>query len=386
VRPVAIAGIGQTAVAEHWDEDLRHLGYYALRAALDDAGVGRVDGVFVGNMLAGTLGHQEHVAALVADFAGLRGIEAIKVEAAGAAGGAALRLGFLAVASGAMDVALVLGVEKFSEQAGSPVTAALSTALDSDFEAAQGLTPAAAAALLMRRYMHETGTRLADFAGFSVNAHANAASNPRAMYRNRISPEAYARAPMVADPVNLFDQAPLGDGAAAAVLVPAELAVERSARVVTIAASAAATDALALHDRHDLLHFESVYAAAVRAYEMAGLGPGDIDVLELHDAYGVYSALVLEAAGFAPRGEGVRLAQPEQIGLMGRLPLSTFGGLKARGDAGGASGMYQVVELVEQLRGTAGDNQVPNARLGMSVAVGGTGASALVHILKAEER
>jgi acetyl-CoA C-acetyltransferase len=390
MRNVLITGAGQTDVAEHWDEDLRHLGYYALRDALEESGVARVDGLFVGNMLAGEITRQEQVGALVADFAGLRGVEAVRAEAAGASGAAALRLGFLAVASGAMDVAIVLGVEKFSDQAGGEITAALGTSLDADFEGSQGLTATAAAALLMRRYMHQYSARLEDFAPFSVNAHANAATNPHAMYHNRVTAESYRRAPMVATPVNLFDQAPLGDGAAAVVLVAEELARDLPPRKaggteggprIRIAASAAATDALALHDRRDLLYFEAAYNAAVRAYEMAGIGPSDVDVFETYDACSIFSVLTLEACGFARRGEGLELGHNGSIALPGAIPVSTFGGLKARGDAGGATGVYQIVELVQQLRGAAGDNQVPHARWGMGLSLGGAAATAVVHVL-----
>lgn len=379
---VSIIGVGQTDVREHWETSIRHLAWYAIEAALDDAHVNDIDAIYVGNMLAGQLSNQNHLGALVADFAGLRGAEAMTVEAADASGGAALRQGILAVQSGLIDTALVVGVEKVTDETGSPILAALATALDADYEVIHGQTLSGAAALLMRRYLHAYGLQLADFAGFSVNAHANAAGNPRAMYRNRLKPEGFAAAPMVADPVSLFDEAPAGDGAAAVLLTRADRAGDMVAQPVRVAASALATDALALHDRRDLLWLPAAEQSAKRALAAAGMSPDDIDVFELHDSFTVMAALSLEAAGFAERGKGWELARDGQIRRDGRIPISTFGGLKARGNPVGATGIYQIVELVQQLRGKAGDCQVPGARVGMAQNLGGTGATAVTHILE----
>lgn len=383
MREVSVIGIGQTKVGEHWDTSLRHLAWEAIQAALRDAGVRRVDGLYVGNWLAGQLSGQEHLGALIADFAGLRGVEAVKVEAAGASGAAALRQAYNAVASGLMDFVVVVGVEKMTDRIGSPVQAAVATGADSDYEAAQGITPVTLAALLMRRYMHEYGLELSDFAPFSVNAHQNAATNPNAMYRNKISLEAYIRAPMIAEPINLFDAAPAADGAAALVVCPTAIARDYNPQPVCIAASAIATDTLALHDRPDPLFLTAANLSAGQAYEQAGITPEDVDVFELHDGFTILAALSLEACGFARRGEGVRLAADGSIGLKGHIPISTMGGLKARGDPAGATGIYQVVEVVTQLRGAAGPNQVQGARWGMAQNLGGLAATAVTHILKA---
>jgi acetyl-CoA C-acetyltransferase len=381
MRNVYLSGLGLTPVGEHWNTSLRELALQAILAAQQDAAAqssGRAptpDAVYVGNMLAGELSRQEHLGALVADFAGLRGVEAVTVEAAGASGGAALRQAVLAVGSGAIDTALVVGVEKMTDTVGAATTAATATAADSDWEAAQGATPTALAALLMQRYLHQHHADLQGFAGFSVNAHANARGNPHAMFRNALTPEAYLKAGLVAAPVNMFDMAPDGDGAAA-LLVTAEPAAVR------IAASAMATDALALHDRSDLLRFEAARLSAFKAYDQAGLGPQDIDVFELHDAYTVYAALSLEAAGFADYGQGWCLAANGAISRTGRIPISTFGGLKARGNPGGATGVYQVAEVALQLRQAAGPNQVAGAQWGMAQSLGGAGATAATHILQ----
>lgn len=385
MRDVSIIGVGQTPVGEHWETSLRHLAYDALRAALDDAGRPQVDGLFVGNMLGGELSRQEHLGALVADFAGLRGIEAVRVEAAGASGGAALRQGVLAVASGHMDVVLVVGVEKMTDVVGNERGAALLTGLDADYEGAQGVTPMALGALVMRRYLHEYGVEVGDLGGFSVNAHANGARNPDAMFRNLIKAERFASAPMMAEPVNLFDAAPDGDGAAAVVLAASERAADLVPKPVRVAASAIATDTLSLHDRSDLLALAAAELSAKRAYEQAVVGPDEIDLFELHDAFTVLAALSLEACGFAERGQGWKLANEASIGLTGKLPVSTFGGLKARGNPGGATGVYQAVEVVRQLRGEAGDNQVEGARRGMTQSLGGLAATAVTHIFEAVE-
>lgn len=382
---VSIIGIGQTDVREHWETSIRHLAWYAVEAALDDAHISTIDAIYVGNMLAGQLSNQNHLGALIADFAGLRGVEAMTVEAADASGGAALRQAVLAVQSGLVGTALVVGVEKVTDETGAPVLAALATALDGDYETIHGQTLSGAAALMMRRYMHEYDLELADFAGFSVNAHANGALNPRAMYRNRLKPEAFTNAPMVAEPVSLFDEAPVGDGAAAVLVTSDERAGDMVAQPVRIAASALATDAVALHDRRDLLRLRAAELSAQKALAAAGLTPDDIDIFELHDSFTVMAALSLEAAGFAERGMGWQLARDGEIGRNGRVPVSTFGGLKARGNPLGATGIYQIVELVQQLRGKAGDCQVAGARVGMAQNLGGTGATAVTHILMTQD-
>lgn len=379
---VSIIGIGQTKVGEHWDTSIRHLAWYAIEAALDDADTTDIDALYVANMMAGHLSGQDHLGALVADFAGMRGIEAVTVEAADASGGAALRQAILAVKSGLVKTALVAGVEKVTDQSGSAPVTAMSTALDADYEAALGVTPAAQAALMMRRYMYEYGLGVNDFAGFTVNAHANGANNPDAMFRNLIKPERFASGPVVADPVTLFDEAPLGDGSAAVIITGTSRARDMVPKPVQIIGSAMATDHIGLHDRHDILELEAAAISARKAMEQAGLSPGDIDLCELHDSYTIMAALSLEACGFAGKGEGWKLARDGEIGREGRIPISTFGGLKARGNPAGATGVYQIVELCLQLRQAAGDCQVPGARIGMAQNLGGTGATAVTHILR----
>ncbi|MFO7584472.1 MAG: beta-ketoacyl synthase N-terminal-like domain-containing protein [Anaerolineales bacterium] len=380
---VVIAGIGQTAINEHWDKSLRDLGIEAIHAGIADSGGLKPQALFVGNMFAPNLSRQAHLGVLLADFAGLRGIEAVTVEAAGASGGAALRQGYLAVKSGLVDVALVVGVEKMTDVVGSENESALATTSDSDFEAVQGLTPSGQAALLMRRYMHEYGVPADGFAGFALTAHANGAGNPKAMFQKAIKPELYARSEMVSDPLNLFDIAPNVDGAAALVLTRRSLLPREFPHpLVAIAGSAVSTDMLALHDRHDLLHFESIQIATAKALRQAGISLEQVGFLEYHDAFSIFAALSLEAAGFAPRGQGWKMAAEGALNLNGKLPCATLGGLKARGNPGGAVGVLQAVEAATQLRGCAGANQLNGIRYGMIQSLGGPASTAVVHILE----
>jgi len=379
---VVIAGIGQTPVQELWELSLRELAFHAVEAAQEDSGGLLPQALFVGNMLAPHLSGQAHLGALIADFCGMTGIEAATLEAAGASGGAALRMGYMAVVSEQVDVALVVGVEKFTDQVGSKVDAALSTASDSDYEAVHGVTPTAQAAMLMRRYLHEFGAPRESFGGFPVTAHTNAVSNPNAMFRRAVNQQAYERASTVSAPLNLFDVSPNADGAAAVILTRADLLPPGfSHALVHIAGSSLVTDTLALHDRPDPLVFQAARLSVERACQQAGVSLDEIDIFELYDAYSIYAALSLEAAGFAARGEGWHLARNGYIGLKGSLPISTFGGLKARGNPGGATGVYQAAEAALQLRGQAGENQVPDARLALIQCLGGPASSAATHVL-----
>ena len=385
MRKVSIVGFGQIKVGEHWEKSLRHLACDAVLAAMQHAGTERADVLYVGNMLSGALTGQEHLGALVADFVGLRGIEAIKVEAACAAGAAAVRQALIAVASGLAEIAIAVGVEKMTDEVGSSVASGLAMAADADYETAQGLSFVAINALLMRRYMHEFGYQREDFAPFTVNAHANAVNNPYAMFQRPISAEAFARAAMIASPISLLDSSPVCDGAAAVIIAPSKQARAFTEKPVRIAASATATDSVALHDRRDPLFLQAAHDSAYKAYLQAGIRPEDIALFELHDAFTVMAALSLEATGFAERGKGVALALDGEIGLDGRIPIATMGGLKARGHPVGATGVYQIVEVAQQLRGEAGANQVPDARWGMAQNIGGSGATIITHILEASD-
>jgi acetyl-CoA C-acetyltransferase len=383
MQQVAILGIGQTKVDEHWDKSLKELGGEACFAAMQDAGMNKVDALFVGNMLSPMVDGQNQLGTFFSDWVGLWGHEAVKVEAACGSGAAALRAGLMAVASGEIESALVVGVEKMTDKAGHDVTAALATAADADYEVEQGVSFVGINALIMRRYMHEFGWKHADFAPFSINAHANALHNPNARLHMKISLEQFEKSSMVATPINLLDASPIGDGAAAVILVPAEKVTSIPGRPrVVLSGSGAATDTIAVHSRKDPLFLSAAYASAKHAYDMASVTPQDIDLFELHDAFSIMSALSLEACGFAERGQGPRLGLDNEIKPEGSLPVCTRGGLKARGHPVGATGMYQIVEVVQQLRGECGQTQVDGAKIGMAQNIGGSGATVITHILK----
>ena len=382
MRDVFIIGTGQTPVGEHWDLGLRELGAAAIRAAMDDARIETVDALFVGNMLGGAVNGQENLGALLADAADLLPAEAWKVEAACASGGAAVRAAALSVAAGVHDVAVAIGIEKMTDAVSEQVTAGLATASDGDYEASHGLSFVALSALLMRRYLHETGAAREDFAPFAVSAHRNAAANRNAMFREPITPEEFARSAMVASPIGVLDAAPVCDGAAAVVICSRDF-LRGHHQAVRIAAAAAATDTIALAGRADLLTLGAAKRSAEKAFAASGFGPEDFDLFEAHDAFTIITALSLEACGFAPRGEALQRAAHGCFARGGCIPLSTFGGLKARGHPVGASGAYQIVEATAQLRREAGPNQVPGARVALTQSIGGHGSIAVTHVLEA---
>ncbi len=382
MREVVIAGIGQTPVGELWDVSLRTLAYRAIKAARQDAGGLLPQALYVGNFLSPVTSHQSNLGTLLADNAGLTGVETFTLEAAGASGAAAFQMGYMAVASGYVDIALVVGVEKFTDAVGSQQEAAIALSMDADYEAMLGLTLAGQAGLLMQRYLHQYGAPRSAFGAFPLLAHANGVNNPYAMYRKAIRQEMYEKAEPLAQPVNLFDLASYADGAAAVILTTPEMAAALPHPLVRVRGSAGVIDTLAIHDRPDPLAFDSARYAVERACEMGGILPGEVHLFELDDAFSIYAVLGLEAAGFAERGQGWRLGQNGELTLQGRLPILTMGGSKARGNPLGATGVYQIIEAALQLRGEAGGNQVHAARLALTLNLGGPASSAFAHVLE----
>jgi acetyl-CoA C-acetyltransferase len=380
---IIIAGIGQIPVGEHWELSLRSQAARAILAARKDAPGLEPQALYIGNFLASTVSHQSNLGPLLAEWSGLPGVEGITVESAGSSGASAFHLAYMAVASGFVDCAAVVGVEKVTDRVGPGLESAVAEGADYDYEAAHGLTLAAQAALLMRRYMHESGVPREVFGEFPILAHANAVHNPNAMFRKAISRKAYEAASSIGDPLNLFDMAPYADGAAAVILarsdcVPSELRHP----LVRVTGSAAAADTLALHDRPDLLAFEAVRHSTEKACRMAGILPGDADFFELCDAFSIFVPLTLEAAGLAKRGEGWKMALDGSLQPGGKLPILTLGGHKARGNPLGAAGMYQIVEAVLQLRGQADAGQLSKARRALVQSLGGPASSAVTHVLE----
>jgi acetyl-CoA C-acetyltransferase len=382
MREVAVIGIGQTTIDEHWDRSLRDLAGEAVLSAMKDAQRDTAEALYIGNMMSSTANHQQHLGAYIADWVGFHQAEAYRVESACSSGAAAFRTGLMAIASGEVDSAVVVGVEKMTDSPGSEITAALATAADADWEVDQGVSFVALNALIMRRYMLEYGWQHQDFAEFSINAHANARTNPFARFHDPLTLEAYEKGTMIAEPINVMDASPMGDGAAALVLVPADQVNSITHPRVIIAGSGSATDTIATHDRRDPIWLSAAERSARNAYGQAGIGPGDIDLFEYHDAFTIMAALSLEAAGFCDRGKGPRAALENEIAINGRIPVATLGGLKARGHPVGATGVYQLVEVVQQLRGEAGPNQVPDSKYGMTQNIGGSGSNIVTHILQ----
>ncbi len=380
---IVIAGIGQTPVGEHWEISLRSLAAQAVRAARQEVPGLAPQAMYIGNFLASTASHQANLGALLAQDMALDGLEGITVEAAEASGAAAFHLGYLAVASGFLDTVLVIGVEKYTDVVGPRIDALVAEMADYDYEVVNGMTPAAQAGLLMQRYIYEYNVPREVFAGFPMLAHANAINNPHAMYRKAIRRETYVKAPLVSDPLNLMDVAPYADGAAAILLARTDaLPKDFSGPLIRVTGSSVVTDRLSLHDRENLLAFEAAGVSVDHACRQAGILPEDVDLFELWDGFSIYAALSLEAACFAPKGEGWRMVQDGKLNLNGSLPVLTMGGQKARGNPLGASGIYQIVEAVQQLRGQAGKNQVLGAHRALVQTLGGPAATAVTHVLE----
>ena len=379
---VIVAGIGQVPVGELWDRSLREIAAEAVLAAFKDASGIKPGVMYIGNMLGVSASRQANLGALLTEDVGMVGTEGVTVEAADASGGAALRMGYMAVLSGDVDAALVVGVEKFTDVIGAESESMIAHMLDADYEAAEGLTPLSLAGLLFHRYLHEYGVDHKAFAGFPEVAHANGASNPYAMFQKSMRPGAYQKAAESAEVLNLFDVAPYADGAAAVILARENCLPEGWDKPrVRLIGSSLVTDTLSIHDRHQPLVWDAARLSIERACRKAGVLPGDMDFFEYHDATSLHAALSLEAAGYAAQGQGWMLANPEVIGLQGQVPVATFGGLKARGHPVAATGVYQAVEATLQLRGEAGANQVPDAKLGLIQCLGGMASTAAAHVM-----
>ncbi len=379
MRETAILEIGQIPVADHWDKSLLEIAGEPVLQIFEKTGLHTVDSVFFGNMLSGAVNNQLHLGSYLGDWLGARHTEGVHVETACSSGASAFRSALFAVASGDVDTAIAVGAEKMTDSPAEEITAELASAADSEYERDMGVSFVAMNAMVMRRYMHEYGWTREDFAPFSLNAHANAVHNPFARFRSAISRDAYMKAEIVCDPVSVLDAPPVADGAAAVLIVPLDWVRGRNG-VVRIIGSGAATDTAALHNRKDPLWLSAAERSAKQAYAQAGVTPDEIDLFEAHDAFTVISALSLEACGFADRGKGPQLAADGEIKLTGRIPISTRGGLKARGHPVGATGLYQIVEAVQQLQGLCGEGQVEGAEIAMTQNIGGLGTNVLTHI------
>lgn len=386
MREVAVIGIGETKFGELWDKSFREIGIEAGLRAINDAGIKGVDidALYIGNMSSGRFIDQEHIAPLVADYVGLAGqnIPATRIEAAGASGGVALSQAYMAVASEVHDIVVVGGAEKMTDVDETRAQEILASAADQEWESVFGATFAGLHAMIAKRHMHEFGTTKEQLAAMSVQNHKNGALNPNAQYRREMSLEAVIKAPMVAEPLGLFDCAPLSDGAAALVLCPLDQAKDFTEKPVRIASCGQAGDYMALHDRRDICTMDATVVAARKAFKYAGITPKDINLAEVHDNFSISGILAIEDMGFFEKGKGGPALEEGKTALNSDISINTSGGLKARGQPVGAVGVAQAVEVVRQLRGEADERQVKDGRWGLTHNVGGTGASVIVHIFQ----
>lgn len=387
MREVAIIGAGMTRFGELWDRSIRSMGIEAGLGAIRDAGIYSTDleALYMGNMASGLLIRQEHLAPLIGDFVGMSRLHlpATRIEGADASGGLALRQGLMAVASGMHDIVLVGGMEKMTDVGDARATGIMASAADQEWESFYGATLPSLYAMMARRHMHDHGTTPEMLASVAVTNHYHGSMNPMAQFQSPIKPEVAMRAGFVAEPLRMFDCAPLSDGAAALILCPLSRAREFTDAPVLIKGSGLATDSLALHDRESITSMAATRVAAQRAYRRAGISAGDVNLAEVHDSFSIGQIMAVEDLGFFEPGKGGQAALDGDMRMDRAMPINTSGGMKARGFPPGASGIAQVVEIVTQLRGKAGSRQVKDARIGLAQNVGGTGATAVVHIMEA---
>lgn len=382
LREAAVVGVGMTPITAGSGRNLTDLFIEAAKQALDDSGVDRIDALYVGNMMSGFLQRQEHLGALMATALGREGVPAYKVEAACASGGVAVNAAVKGLLSGLEEIVLVGAVEKMSGFTTPEVTAGLMMAEDRLKVASTGVTFVGLNAMIAREYMDKYKVTHESIAQFPVLCHQNALDNPKAQFRKRIDVQDVLRSPLVADPLRLLDCSGIGDGAAAIVLAPKNVAKKFTDSPVEVASSTVASDTLSLYQRPTITTFEASRAAANRAYKAAKITPKDVDLLEVHDAFSILGVMALEDLGFADKGSGTRLLAEGECAREGRIATNSFGGLKARGHPVGASGVYQVAEVAVQLKNEAGKCQVPNAEVGLAQSVGGIGSTVAIHILR----
>lgn len=375
MRNVKIAGIGLLKVKEYWDRSIQDLFAEASLKAINDAGVGEIDKVYVSNMSAALMQDQLNTAALMSDAMGMHGVSASRVEAGSASGGVAFHEAVQAVASGYSDAVLVTGVEKMSDILPDVVTTALAMAEEQEYTAYTGVTKTGIAAMIHRLYL-DIYAEPEEVCMMAVKSHEHAVGCKHAQYPFKMSIERAMSSPMEADPIHMMECAGIGDGAAAIVLVPAD------DTGVEVAGSAIATDYTSIAQRPDLMAMDAISKAADRAYTMAGITAKDVNIAEVQDDFTINGVLGIEGLGLAKVGEGAKLVSSEEFANGEKLPINTFGGLKARGNPLGATGLYQVAEVVLQLRGDAGDHQIEGAKYGVAQNAGGMASICAVNVLR----
>jgi acetyl-CoA C-acetyltransferase len=376
-------GIGKTPFGAFSDRDLRSLAVEAGEKCLKNARAApsQVDAFFLGNFAGPSFAGQNHLAPYVSTALGIQGVPATRVEAACASSGSALFHAYTGVASGVYDLVLVVGVEKMTSQPTPRVTEILAGAGDCAGEIKAGSTFASLFAMIARRHMHEFGTTREHLAAVAVKNHANGALNPDAQMRKVVTMAQAMAGKPIADPLNLYDCSLISDGAAALLLAPAERAAEFTDKPMRVLGIAQASDFVALDRKPDITTFPAVRLASAKAYRMAGVGPADIQLAELHDCFTIAEIIAIEDLGFAPRGEGGPFTLDGHTARSGDKPINTSGGLKSKGHPVGATGVAQICDLVLQMRCEAGERQVPRHSLALAQNLGGSGATCVVTIL-----
>lgn len=386
MRPVSVVGIGKTPFGALQDRDLRSLAVEASNKALQNAQVrpDQVEAFYLGNFAGPSFVGQSHLAPFIGGELGIAGVPSTRLEAACASSGAAFFHAFSAVAAGLYDVVLVTGVEKMSSQDTPRVAEILAMAGDCSTEGRAGATFPALFAMIANRHMHDYGTTREHLAAVAVKNHANGAKNPDAHLRKVITVEQALAGKPISEPLTVYDCSLVSDGAAAVVLAPFERAFEFTNAPIQVLGIAQTSDYVALDHKADITTFRAVETAAGKAYRMAGLGPKDIDVAEVHDCFTIAEIIAIEDLGFVKKGEGGFYSAMGYTCIHGEKPVNTSGGLKAKGHPVGATGVAQICDVVLQLRGEAGARQVRRHKIGLAQNLGGSGASAVVTILGVE--
>ena len=383
MRPVAIVGAGKTPFGALSDRDLRSLASESIAKCLKNSNMepSGVQAFYLGNFAGPEFIGQNHVAPYVAAAAGLAGIPATRFEAACASSGAAFFHAWTAVAAGAYDAVLVTGVEKMTSQPTPKVAEILAGAGDLAGEIRAGATFPALFAMIARRHMYEYGTTREQLAAVAVKNHDNGALNPEAHLRKRITIEQALAGKPVAEPLTVYDCALVSDGAASVLITTLERARDLTHRPIVVRGIAQTSDHVALDRKETITTFPAVRRAAEKAYAMAGIGPREVNVAELHDCFTIAEIIACEDLGFVAKGEGGPYAASGATARTGERPVNTSGGLKSKGHPVGATGVAQLCDLVTQLRGEAGERQVPGAATGLAQNLGGSGATCVVTIL-----
>jgi len=386
MRDVAIIGVGMNKWGELWEKSISDLIAESALLALDDAGIDKVDAMYIGCMSSGLFTDQEHLGSIAPDYAGICPTPGTRVESACASGGAALRSGFLHVASGVSDIVMVLGVEKMNDVDGAKATFALATAADQEYEVFHGVTFPGLYAMMANHHINRYCTTRDQLAQVAVKNHKNGKLNPLAQFQMDVTLDQVKNAVMVSDPLTILDCSPITDGSAAVILCPADRvkAISKK-RVVRNKGSGHASDTIQLAQRKDLSYLKSTEIAAKQALEMAGRKITDVNFAEVHDCFTIAEIMVIEALGAVEVGKGGPATMDGVTAVDGKFPVNASGGLKSKGHPVGATGVAQIVELVKQIRGDADKGrQVKNANIGLAQNMGGSGASSVVHILEGE--